>query len=689
MRAGTRGQTTQDFAVGISVFLLTIAFVFAFIPTIFTPFDTDVGGSDTSNADRVASTFIENHSVEGKLGTLDADTARAFFSAGGNGDGLRDRYSLSTVTRINVTVRSQDGSIIRNATGDPTGEYTATVETANAADDGTDISDGGDTDSYEYTGDGATASVATVDAASDPSVNYAYNFDGSEADPSSLSGAMVAYVDSGTVHITDEGGETIDTGVSAQLVGSVTDIDDDGTVEVPAVDGSNNLMLVEPDGSTETLANNAAYSKTTIAVGDYDEDGTRSVIYKDTNSYISRVEPDESPVQVTTSTQTNGIAGYGDFTGDGAGEIVFIGTSAEIKYYDGSVGTTGFSDVSSNNGLGFGALADYDGDGTERVPVVDGSQQIALIDSSGTKETLADGYSSATYSPLGGANVSGDSQLDVLFRDSSGEIHYAEVSDSSSYGPFEPDGSGITADTGAGVAGTGLATLDASAPNVTSISLDNDGSDNLDLSFETDEQLGGETANLTVTVDGPSTTDVYTFDRDEFSESGSGPYTYALTTTQSFGDGEGTYTATVDTAEDSNGNDGASGESDSYDFSSGAAIRNVALSEDDGDLALSFDADEELGDDTDDIDVTVDGPNTDDVYTFDRDEFSETDNGDGTYTYELTATQAYDDTGTGSDIVRLARGDNYDGQPSASTSRVVTFDEDICSPTCRLVVRVW
>lgn len=36
-----RGQTTVDFAVGISVFLLVVAFVFTFVPTTFTPFSGD------------------------------------------------------------------------------------------------------------------------------------------------------------------------------------------------------------------------------------------------------------------------------------------------------------------------------------------------------------------------------------------------------------------------------------------------------------------------------------------------------------------------------------------------------------------------------------------------------------------------------------------------------------------------
>ncbi len=109
-----RAQTNQDFAVGISIFLLTTAFVFAFIPTIFSPFDGDVQNSEIAQSDRVASAFVDNHSVEGKSGTLDNASVEEFFDAGNGGDALRKLYSLPTTSQINVTVRTQNGSTIHS-----------------------------------------------------------------------------------------------------------------------------------------------------------------------------------------------------------------------------------------------------------------------------------------------------------------------------------------------------------------------------------------------------------------------------------------------------------------------------------------------------------------------------------------------------------------------------------------------
>jgi hypothetical protein len=79
---------------------------------------------------------------------------------------------------------------------------------------------------------------------------------------------------------------------------------------------------------------------------------------------------------------------------------------------------------------------------------------------------------------------------------------------------------------------------------------------------------------LTVTVDGPSTIDAYTFDKTDFSESGSGPYTYTLQPTQTFDRGTGAYTAVVDTAVVS-GRNWATGERATEDFIAFTKVQNV------------------------------------------------------------------------------------------------------------------
>jgi len=71
------------------------------------------------------------------------------------------------------------------------------------------------------------------------------------------------------------------------------------------------------------------------------------------------------------------------------------------------------------------------------------------------------------------------------------------------------------------------------------------------------------------------------------------------------------------------------------------SISSVSLTENSGDMAVSFFADEQLGGSASDLTVSVSGPGGA-TYTFDRTEFTEQ-SVKGGYTYSLSTTQAYDD----------------------------------------------
>lgn len=70
-------------------------------------------------------------------------------------------------------------------------------------------------------------------------------------------------------------------------------------------------------------------------------------------------------------------------------------------------------------------------------------------------------------------------------------------------------------------------------------------------------QLGSATADLDV---GISDAETASLDRDDFTESGTGPWTYVGTYV---GASDGTYVVTLNTAQDSGGTDYANGETDS------------------------------------------------------------------------------------------------------------------------------
>ena len=78
-RRDGRAQTTLDFAVGMSVFLLTVAFVLSFTPNIVAPFSGS-GTEDTVTANRVASQLVEGTLADpDRPYVLDKACTTAFF----------------------------------------------------------------------------------------------------------------------------------------------------------------------------------------------------------------------------------------------------------------------------------------------------------------------------------------------------------------------------------------------------------------------------------------------------------------------------------------------------------------------------------------------------------------------------------------------------------------------------------
>jgi hypothetical protein len=109
-----RGQTTIDFLVGASVFLLTVGFVFASLPSVFAPF---AGGDEATTlaADRAAATLVEDDLArEGRPGVLNATCTRQFFDESLAGPcspaALDAALGLDAPDSVNVTVE-EDGSV--------------------------------------------------------------------------------------------------------------------------------------------------------------------------------------------------------------------------------------------------------------------------------------------------------------------------------------------------------------------------------------------------------------------------------------------------------------------------------------------------------------------------------------------------------------------------------------------------
>ncbi|NHN40165.1 hypothetical protein G9C85_00755 [Halorubellus sp. JP-L1] len=111
LRGRDRGQTTQDFATGISVFLLTVTFTFAFVPATVTPFGSPVTDAIPAKSDRVASTIIDTNAVDGSSRTLDNESIDGLIGEGGSD--LRAEFGLRSTAQVNITIQRRNGDIVK------------------------------------------------------------------------------------------------------------------------------------------------------------------------------------------------------------------------------------------------------------------------------------------------------------------------------------------------------------------------------------------------------------------------------------------------------------------------------------------------------------------------------------------------------------------------------------------------
>jgi hypothetical protein len=118
-----RAQTTMDFAVGIGIFLVALALVFGFLPSVFAPFQTQTGANAVTaerSADRLASDLLVEDPAR-PVALNDTCTASFFNTSGSDPAGCRydsdaadltDALGVRSLVNVNVTV--QNASSIRS-----------------------------------------------------------------------------------------------------------------------------------------------------------------------------------------------------------------------------------------------------------------------------------------------------------------------------------------------------------------------------------------------------------------------------------------------------------------------------------------------------------------------------------------------------------------------------------------------
>lgn len=111
-----RAQTTLDFAIGVSVFLLTLVIVFAFVPATLQPF-TQTAQEEPVATNRIADLIVMDTVAEpGQPYLLDPACTAALLSDGADdgcgfdGASLTTRLDLPDRHRLNITIQGPTGS---------------------------------------------------------------------------------------------------------------------------------------------------------------------------------------------------------------------------------------------------------------------------------------------------------------------------------------------------------------------------------------------------------------------------------------------------------------------------------------------------------------------------------------------------------------------------------------------------
>jgi len=244
--------------------------------------------------------------------------------------------------------------------------------------------------------------------------------------------------------------------VSADAVGAnAADVVSDSNADIPYAAGNDdeNLYATDVGASSDTAINKGKKPKlkkkgTRFALRPWPpaslsgdlilaaDDGSEEIIGVDSNGNTETLaQPGDG---------CDGVAGVKDVDGDGALEMVFVDSSQQIRYLeqDGTVTKVPNGGVGSSNSTGFGSPADC-GTGIE-IPFVDESNNVALVDYQGNKTTLAHGV--AKKSAIAPVDIDGDGTLEFTYiSDDDGTIRYIdEVYGSNTQETLYVDGSTVT-----------------------------------------------------------------------------------------------------------------------------------------------------------------------------------------------------------------------------------------------------
>lgn len=409
---------------------------------------------------------------------------------------------------------------------------------------------------------------------------------------SSSSGSVI------TVTVTAVSGDG-SLGLDLASSGDVTDTDGNAlSTTEPGTDETYTIDNTAPSfsaGATNTVSKDEG---TTGVVLDVDADDDSGSDY-DTNVDYSLGGADAVPFSIDANTGKLSLDAPQDFESpgdgntDGASELTVTATD-DVGNSESQTATVTIDDVDETPSFTSDSSATVARSDPQTTLVQDVNANVG-----------GDADKGVSYSiTAGNADVAGDGGDAFAIDGSTGEItvNDADDVDVSSTGSFSLD---VVASEGAesGTQTITVSVADGVAPTISSFDVSNPAGQDVQVTFESDERLS------TIAV-GISGVESETLSANDFTESGSGPYTYTATYS---GSSDGSYDVALSTAADAVGNDGSQAvgsamvtiDTTGPSFTSSAT---VSVPENSDATALDVDADDGSGADTGVTYALVGGP---------------------------------------------------------------------------------
>lgn len=206
------------------------------------------------------------------------------------------------------------------------------------------------------------------------------------------------------------------------------DLTDDGITDVPYLTSNGEVKITNDTNGTTTIATDSDVpggqlptQKTRLAVGSWNG-SDRSIFFADNGGdALYRVTPGNAPVEIhDPGNGADSVQSVDDVDGDGTDELIFADSSQTLRYLepDGTVELMDSGGIGSNVGIGSGSVADFNDNGTSRVAVIDGGNDLKLVGapaSEGGTGTTKISTVDAEAAPVTIADVDGDDAMEVVY----------------------------------------------------------------------------------------------------------------------------------------------------------------------------------------------------------------------------------------------------------------------------------